>query len=115
MTKKSIEGGCHCGAVRYTLTAKPYSSMICHCRTCRGVSGGPVLAWVSVARDGFAFSMGHPKEYVSSDGVLRMGAKGSIANDAGIARNNTAVEGVSLLAEKGVPSAAVSTMSARLG
>jgi uncharacterized protein YunC (DUF1805 family) len=52
---------------------------------------------------------------VSSDGVLRMGAKGSIANDAGIARNNTAVEGVALLAEKGVPCAAVGTMSARLG
>jgi uncharacterized protein YunC (DUF1805 family) len=52
---------------------------------------------------------------VSSDGVLRMGAKGSIANDAGIARNNTAVEGVTLLEEKGVPAAAVSTMSARLG
>ena len=52
---------------------------------------------------------------VSSDGILRMGAKGSIANDAGIARNNTAVEGIALLEEKGVPSAAVSTMSARLG
>jgi len=52
---------------------------------------------------------------VSSDGVLRMGAKGSIANDAGISRNNTAVEGVALLEEKGVPAAAVGTMSARLG
>jgi hypothetical protein len=52
---------------------------------------------------------------VSSDGVLRMGAKGSIANDAGIARNNTAVEALGMLAEKGVPSAAVGTMSARLG
>jgi hypothetical protein len=52
---------------------------------------------------------------VSSDGVLRMGAKGSIANDAGIGRNNSAVEGVALLAERGVPSAAVSTLSARLG
>ena len=31
---------------------------------------------------------------VMSDGVLRMGAKGAIANDAGIAKNNTAVEGV---------------------
>ena len=44
-----------------------------------------------------------------------MGAKGSIANDAGIARNNTAIEGLALLAEKGVPCAAVDTMSARLG
>ncbi len=51
---------------------------------------------------------------VSSDGVLRMGAKGSIANDAGVGRNNTAIEGLALLAEKGVPCAAVDTMSARL-
>jgi hypothetical protein len=52
---------------------------------------------------------------VSSDGVIRMGAKGSIANDAGIARNNSAVEGVMILGERGIPSAAVSTLSARLG
>jgi len=52
---------------------------------------------------------------VMSDGVLRMAAKGAIANDAGIGRNNTAVEGVMLLAEHGIPAASVSTMSARLG
>jgi uncharacterized protein YunC (DUF1805 family) len=52
---------------------------------------------------------------VSSDGVIRMQAKGSIANDAGIARNNSAVEGVMILGERGIPSAAVSTLSARLG
>jgi hypothetical protein len=68
---KQIQGGCHCGAVRYTLAKKPTASMICHCRTCRGVSGSPILAWISVARDDLAFSMGHAKEYVSSEGVLR--------------------------------------------
>jgi hypothetical protein len=52
---------------------------------------------------------------VSSDGVIRMSAKGSIANDAGIAKNNSAVEGVMILGERGIPSASVSTMSARLG
>jgi hypothetical protein len=52
---------------------------------------------------------------VFSDGVLRMAAKGAIANDAGIAKNNTAVEGVKLLGEGGIPAAAVATMSARLG
>jgi hypothetical protein len=51
---------------------------------------------------------------VMSDGVLRMGAKGAIANDAGIAKNNSAVEGVMLLGERGVPAASVSTLSARL-
>jgi uncharacterized protein YunC (DUF1805 family) len=52
---------------------------------------------------------------VMSDSVMRMQAKGIIANDAGIAKNNTAVEGVMLLDEHGVPAASVSTMSARLG
>jgi hypothetical protein len=51
---------------------------------------------------------------VMSDGVIRMGAKGAIANDAGIAKNNSAVEGVMLLGERGVPAASVSTLSARL-
>jgi hypothetical protein len=52
---------------------------------------------------------------VFSDGVLRMAAKGAIANDAGIAKNGTAVEGVKLLGERGIPAAAVGTLSARLG
>lgn len=52
---------------------------------------------------------------VFADGVLRMAAKGAIANDAGIAKNDTAVEGVKLLGERGVPAAAVATLSARLG
>jgi hypothetical protein len=43
-----------------------------------------------------------------------MGAKGAIANDAGIAKNNTAVEGVAILGERGIPAAAVASMSARL-
>ena len=51
---------------------------------------------------------------VMSDGVLRMAAKGAIANDAGIAKNNTAVEGVMILGERGVPAASVSTLTARL-
>jgi hypothetical protein len=52
---------------------------------------------------------------VFSDGVVRVAAKGAIANDAGIAKNDTAVEGVKLLGERGIPAAAVATMSARLG
>ena len=50
-----------------------------------------------------------------SDGALRMAAKGAIANDAGISKHNGAVEGVAILGEKGIPAAAVSTMTARLG
>lgn len=71
MAKRTIQGGCHCGAVRYALAKKPSASMICHCRTCRGVSGAPVVAWITVARDAFEISRGHPKHYASSDNVLR--------------------------------------------
>src|SRR5215216_2919387 len=61
------------------------------------------------------FCSGANSSRVFSDGALRMAAKGAIANDAGIAKNDTAVEGVQLLQERGIPAASVGTMSARLG
>lgn len=61
------------------------------------------------------FCSGANSSRVFSDGALRMAAKGAIANDAGIAMNRSAVEGVFLLQERGVPAASVSTLSARLG
>jgi hypothetical protein len=61
------------------------------------------------------FCSGANSSRVFSDGALRMAAKGAIANDAGVAMNKSAVEGVFLLAAQGVPAASVSTMSARLG
>lgn len=67
----TIEGGCHCRAVRYTLTEAPSGSMICHCQTCRGIAAAPVVAWLTVGRDAFAFTAGEPKRYASSDGVER--------------------------------------------
>jgi hypothetical protein len=60
------------------------------------------------------FCSGANSSRVFSDGALRMAAKGAIANDAGIAKNNTAVEGLTLLGERGIPAASVATMSARL-
>lgn len=66
-----IAGGCHCGAVRYAADAAPTHSMICHCRTCRAVSGAPVVAWVSFRAEGFRFVKGEPALYRSSQGVVR--------------------------------------------
>jgi hypothetical protein len=60
------------------------------------------------------FCSGANSSRVFSDGALRVSAKGAIANDAGIGKNNTAVEGVMILGERGIPAASVSTMSARL-
>lgn len=67
----TIEGGCHCGAVRYALSHEPIASMICHCRTCRGVSGAPVLAWISTTREAFSITKGKPAFYASSEKVQR--------------------------------------------
>lgn len=67
----SIGGGCHCGAVRYVLAETPTYSMVCHCRTCQGVSGAPVVAWVSALAADFRFTAGAPARYASSPGVTR--------------------------------------------
>ena len=68
--EKTIEGGCHCGAVRYAI-AEVRASMVCHCRTCQRVAGAPVLAWVSVAADDYRVTKGEPASYASSPGIAR--------------------------------------------
>lgn len=35
-----FEGGCRCGAVRYTCNAEPAQIAHCHCRACQYASGG---------------------------------------------------------------------------
>jgi hypothetical protein len=45
--------------------------MICHCHTCRKTSGAPVVAWISVPREGLSFLQGRPGRYTSSEGVER--------------------------------------------
>ncbi|MEZ5947395.1 MAG: GFA family protein [Hyphomonas sp.] len=34
-----IEGGCHCGAVRYRVTARPKCVNACHCKDCQRLTG----------------------------------------------------------------------------
>jgi hypothetical protein len=69
--KSDIEGGCYCGAVRYRLSAEPLGSMICHCRTCRRISGAPVVAWITVEETRFSFTKGEPARFSSSAPVER--------------------------------------------
>ena len=66
-----IEGGCFCGAIRYRARGVPSNTMVCHCQTCRRVAGSPVVAWVTFARDQFAFTAGNPAEFASSAPVRR--------------------------------------------
>ena len=59
-------GGCLCGAVRYRATAEPLRAMICHCETCRRVSGSAFLSFVHFPKDSFAWTAGAPTRYRSS-------------------------------------------------
>jgi hypothetical protein len=66
-----IQGSCFCGAIRYRATVNPLASMVCHCNSCRRLSGAPMVAWVSFPKDQFAYLHGQPAELRSSPGVLR--------------------------------------------
>jgi hypothetical protein len=64
--KLILDGGCLCGALRYRATAVPGKSSYCHCRMCQRSAGSPVLAWVSVPAETFAYVRGEPRIYRSS-------------------------------------------------
>ena len=66
-----IQGGCFCGAIRYRASAAPLASMVCHCNSCRRISGAPMVAWLTFAKAAVVYSQGQPAELRSSPGVLR--------------------------------------------
>ena len=53
MSEKSfnLSGGCHCGAVRYTIFASPLSVQHCHCETCRKTTGSLYATGAVMRRD----------------------------------------------------------------
>ena len=48
-----LNGGCHCGAVRYEAAGTPFNETSCHCTICRQTTGAPFVAWFSVRREDF--------------------------------------------------------------
>lgn len=65
-TAPVLDGGCHCGALRYRLSGAAIDSGYCHCRTCQRTTGAPVLAWTTVPAEAFALLKGRPRVYRSS-------------------------------------------------
>lgn len=45
-----LDGGCHCGAVRYSIKAKPLAINACHCDDCKKLSGGPFGLYLHVPK-----------------------------------------------------------------
>ena len=67
-----LEGGCLCGQVRYRISAEPAHAGYCHCRMCQRASGAPVVPWLTVASQAFAWTGGAPGVYRSSQSAERL-------------------------------------------
>jgi hypothetical protein len=67
-----IEGGCHCGAVRYAYQGEFGTITICHCADCRQLQGiGAVAAPVDAQALRWTAGQALITEYASSPGKLR--------------------------------------------
>lgn len=62
-----LEGGCHCGAIRYWVEGEPKHAALCHCVDCRRQSGAPMVAWTLFGNDAFAVTKGQARIYASSE------------------------------------------------
>jgi hypothetical protein len=51
-TRMKLEGGCLCGAVRYTSSGEPHRQFVCHCRDCQRSGGSAFHIGLAVPRAG---------------------------------------------------------------
>ncbi len=66
-----LEGGCQCGAVRYSVEGQPEHVALCHCSDCRKSAGAPTVAWGAFKSSEFALTAGSPAVYNSSGASMR--------------------------------------------
>ena len=67
----AIEGGCHCGTVRYRIDGEIDWVAHCHCDMCRKASGGTVMTWLRVPAKALRFTGDEPQRYQSSRQLFR--------------------------------------------
>ncbi|AMA47655.1 GFA family protein [Pseudomonas monteilii] len=66
-----LEGGCHCGGLRYQVEGDLSDVAHCHCSICRRTSGAPVVTWLTVPRSGFRWLAGEPGRYTAPSSCVR--------------------------------------------
>lgn len=64
-----MKGSCHCGSIQFKALGEPSWLGACYCVDCRKVSGAPYLAFAEFHN--VEFTKGIPKEYSSSEKVMR--------------------------------------------
>jgi hypothetical protein len=61
-----IDGGCHCGAIRYEAEIDPEKVGICNCQDCQQLSASAFRTIVLVESENFHILSGRPKVYVKT-------------------------------------------------
>jgi hypothetical protein len=61
-----VEGGCHCGAVRFRVEGEPIRAGLCHCSDCRRHAAAPVVGWAVFGKQQVQ-SSGEVATYESSE------------------------------------------------
>jgi len=70
-TREKHQGGCFCGAIRYTLDGPPDWSSHCHCRSCQRATGAAFTTWVGAKKENFEITQGRIQVSETSPGVER--------------------------------------------
>lgn len=66
-----IEGGCHCGNIRYEVLGEAITHALCHCSDCRRHSGAPMVGWTMYPAAAVKIKKGILKIYNSSENGRR--------------------------------------------
>ena len=61
-----VDGGCHCGHIRYEAEVDPDKVVICHCTDCQALSGSAFRTVVPTNEGSFKLLSGKPKAYVKT-------------------------------------------------
>ncbi|MEM7080697.1 MAG: GFA family protein [Pseudomonadota bacterium] len=61
--QQKIEGGCHCGAVRFAVTTEPMMQILCFCTDCQQISGAASYAAYIVPLDQIELTSGGTQDY----------------------------------------------------
>jgi len=61
-----IDGGCHCGQIRYEAQIDPLTVTVCHCTDCQTLSGSAFRTAVPVTKENFRLLSGQLKAYTKT-------------------------------------------------
>jgi hypothetical protein len=64
-------GRCFCGGVQYEVTGPALAVCICHCESCRRISGGALVPWATYLAKQLRMTQGQLQTFESFPGVTR--------------------------------------------